>query len=227
MDGELVAQYGYTTIPNRGLAFRHQPLPLCYLVPGMNPADSTALVERARGGSADAMNELYARYGRRLLALIRLRMGRSLRGRLDSGDILQATLLRSFERIGQFKGEGGATFMTWMARIAENEIRDQADYHGRQRREAARAVPLDEATPAVTSHLRAVVSQLIADEDAARLERALEGIDEPHREVILLRKFEELSWREVAARMGRSEDACRMLLARGMVALTLKMKAGP
>jgi len=188
--------------------------------------DSTALVERARGGSVAALNELYTRYGRRLLGLIRLRMGPGLRGRLDSGDILQAALLRSFERIGQFKGEGGTSFMAWLARIAENEIRDQADYHGRQRREAARAVPLGAAAQAVTSHLRAAVSQLIADEEAARIERALEALDDAHREVILLRKFEELGWAEVAARMGRSEDACRMLLTRAMVALTLQMRAG-
>jgi DNA-directed RNA polymerase specialized sigma24 family protein len=36
-----------------------------------------------------------------------------------------------------------------------------------------------------------------------------------------------LSFKDVAARMGRSEDACRMLLARAMVALTLKLKAMP
>jgi len=41
--------------------------------------------------------------------------------------------------------------------------------------------------------------------------------------VILLRKFEELSFKEIALRLGRSEDACRMLLARAMTALTMKM----
>ena len=189
--------------------------------------DTTALLARARDGSREALNELYARYGRRLLGLIRLRMGRGLRNRLDSADILQATLLRSFERIGQFEGEAGGSFMAWLGRIAENEIRDRADYHGRQRRDAARAAPLDAAAQAVTSHLRAAVSQLIADEERARLERAIEALEEDHREVILLRKFEELGWAEVAARMGRSEDACRMLLSRAMVALTLKMRAGP
>ncbi|HSK08375.1 MAG TPA: sigma-70 family RNA polymerase sigma factor [Vicinamibacterales bacterium] len=188
--------------------------------------DSTVLVERARAGSADALNELYARYGRRLLGLIRLRMGRGLRDRLDSGDILQATLLRSFERIGQFRGEAGGSFMAWLARIAENEIRDRADFHGRQRREAARAVPIEAAGQAVTSHVRTAVSQLIADEEAARLERVLDTLEAAHREVILLRKFEELSWGEIAARMDRTEDACRMLLTRAMVALTWRMKEG-
>jgi DNA-directed RNA polymerase specialized sigma24 family protein len=48
-----------------------------------------------------------------------------------------------------------------------------------------------------------------------------------HREIILLRKFEELSFAEIARRLGRSEDASRMLLARAMTALTLKMSEIP
>lgn len=189
----------------------------------MTPVDSTELLTRARAGSVDALNELYARFGRRLLGLIRLRMGRALRDRLDSGDILQATLLRSFERLDQFRGDGGQSFMSWLARIAENEIRDRADFHGRRRRGVAQEVRLDAAEPVITTHVRSAVSQLIADEEAARVESALEGLDEAYREVILLRKFEELSWAEVAGRMGRTEDACRMLFTRAMVALTLKM----
>jgi DNA-directed RNA polymerase specialized sigma24 family protein len=41
--------------------------------------------------------------------------------------------------------------------------------------------------------------------------------------VILLRKYEELPFGEIARRLGKTEDACRMLLARAMTALTLKM----
>ena len=61
------------------------------------------------------------------------------------------------------------------------------------------------------------------DERAARLEDAIESLTPSHRDVILLRKFEELSFAEIGQRLGKSEDACRMLLARAMTALTLKM----
>jgi RNA polymerase sigma-70 factor (ECF subfamily) len=189
-------------------------------------SDSTALVLRARAGSVDALNELYARYTRRLLGLIRIRMGQQLRGRLDSGDILQATLLRSFERIDQFEGEAGATFMSWLARIAQNEMRDAADFHSRQRRAIGAAVPLEAAEQLVTGHVRSALSQLIADQEAVRVEAALACLEDAHREVILLRKYEELSWAEVAARMGRSQDACRMLFTRAIVALTLRLQEG-
>ena len=47
------------------------------------------------------------------------------------------------------------------------------------------------------------VSQLIADEEAERLERALEALGpEAHREVIVLRKFEELSFAEIGGAHG-------------------------
>ena len=74
--------------------------------------------------------------------------------------------------------------------------------------------------------MRSVLSQVIIDEQAGELEAALDSLSDAHREIILLRKFEELSFREIAQRLGKSEDACRMLLARAMTALTLKL-AGP
>jgi len=56
-----------------------------------------------------------------------------------------------------------------------------------------------------------------------RLEQAIESLGEAHREVILLRHFEELSFPEIAERLGGSPDACRMLLPRAMASPTVKM----
>ena len=180
------------------------------------------LLQRARAGSTEALNELYERCAGRLLAFIRLRLGRDLRSRLESRDILQATLLKSVEHIGDVQATDSRGLMAWLARIAEHEIRDRADYHHRQRRDAAREVLIDEAAvpPALT---RSALSKLILSEEAERLETALDSLSENHRDVILLRKFEGLSFAEIGRRLGKSEDACRMLFARAMTALTLAM----
>jgi RNA polymerase sigma-70 factor (ECF subfamily) len=193
----------------------------------MTREESTVLLRAARQGSREALSELYARYGTRLLAFIRMRMGRSLRAQLESRDILQNTLLKSFQRIEQFEGDGGATLMGWLMRIAENEIRDQVDYHHRQRRDVDAAVPIDAGGIDIAGRAASAISAAVAHEEAERLAVALEALDPDHREVIVLRKLEELSFRDVAARMGRSEDACRMLLARAMVALTLQLRSAP
>jgi RNA polymerase sigma-70 factor (ECF subfamily) len=186
-------------------------------------AESTALLREARAGSPEALDALYARIAGRLLALIRLRLGPALRAHLESRDVLQATLLKSFERIDQFEGTDGATLMAWLARIAEHEVRDRADYHQRQRRDAAREVPLESAGPGPAIDGRSALSQVILDEEALRLERAIETLSPAHREILLLRGFEERGFREIGRELGKSEDACRMLYARAMAALTLAL----
>jgi RNA polymerase sigma-70 factor (ECF subfamily) len=172
------------------------------------------------------LNCLYDRCAGRLLAFIRLRLGPDLRSRLESRDILQAALLKSLDGLQTFKGEETRAFMAWLARIAENEIRDRADFHHRHRRDAARDVPVDDDVP-VAALTRSALSRVILDEETKRLEDALEALDPLYREVILLRKFEELPFAEIGRRLSKSEDACRMLLARAMTALTLKMSEAP
>lgn len=193
----------------------------------MERQETTRLLARARDGSGEALNKVYGRIAGRLLAVIRLRLGPELRSQLESGDVLQATLLRSFERIEQFEGSRGASLMAWLARIAENEIRDLADYHKRQRRDARRNVPLDAAGEPLATNVRSLSSKVVLDEEALRLEAALESLPEHHRRIVVLRKLEELDWAEIARRMGKSQDACRMLLARAMAALTISLQGEP
>lgn len=193
----------------------------------MRDPASGELLEQARGGSSEALGRLFERSAGRLLALIRLRLGPRLRGQLESRDILQACLLRASERIDQFQGSGASSFMGWMARIAENEVRDQASFHARGKRDAARSLPLEEAADQLPAPLRSALSALVLDERARRLEAALEQMEDRQREVIVLRQLEELSYAEIAQRLGGSPDACRMLYARAMASLTLRMRGQP
>jgi RNA polymerase sigma-70 factor, ECF subfamily len=192
----------------------------------MSPDATATLLEQAKGGSPEALNALYERCAVRLLAFIRLRLGRELRGRLESRDILQAALLKSMEHFGELRASDTRSLMGWLARIAEHEIRDCADFQKAQRRDAAREVALDSDAP-LPALTKSALSRVILDEQAQRLEQALDSLTAAHREVILLRKFEELSFAEIAARLGKSEDACRMLLARAMTALTLRLTDMP
>jgi len=61
----------------------------------------------------------------------------------------------------------------------------------------------------------------------ARIEAALESMAAAEREIIVLRKLEELPFSAIGARIGKSEDACRMAFARAMAALTLRLSREP
>jgi RNA polymerase sigma-70 factor (ECF subfamily) len=115
--------------------------------------------------------------------------------------------------------------VAWLAGIAQNAIRDQAAFAHRQRRDVAKTVPLDDHVETLVADVQSEVSRLHLKEETRRLEKAMEALDPLQRDVILLRKYEELSFQEIAERLGRSPDACRMLLARALTALTERLRA--
>jgi RNA polymerase sigma-70 factor (ECF subfamily) len=189
-----------------------------------NRSETTRLLRQARAGAPDALDALFERCGRRLLALIRARMGRDLRSFTESRDLLHATLLKAFERFDQFERSDARSLMAWLAAIACNEIRDTHDYLGRQRRDRAVLTRSHGDLDAFAGQVEGQVSRVLFDERWRRLETALDRLEPDHREVILLRKLEEHGFAEIGRRMDRSPDACRMLLARAMAALTLAME---
>lgn len=191
----------------------------------MDRGDVTARVLRAREGSRADLDALLRRHAGKLLALIRLRMGPQLRGSLESRDVLQNTLLKAFEGIEDFQGQDRDTFMAWLARIAHNEIRDQASFHHAQRRDQRNNVPLSDAVLVAT--VRTATRRVALGEQAHRLESAIEALADDQRQVIVLRKLHERSFPEIGAILDRSPDACRMLFARAMTALTMQLETAP
>jgi len=193
----------------------------------MNAADGETedLLRRAREGSREALGLLLGGCGERLLTLIRLRLGPSLRERVESRDVLQATLLKALLHIDGFRGTRRESLMAWLARIAQNEIRDAADFHGRQRRQVGQTVAMGgtQELDGLAADVRSETSRIALNERSLRLLAALEALSPEHREVIVLRQLEERPFAEVAGQMGRSEDACRMLLARAMATLTISL----
>lgn len=189
----------------------------------MESLSAADLLARARSGEPDALDQLFDRVSGKLLALIRIRMG-ALRERMESRDLLQGTLTKALGSLDQFAGRDSAALMAWLGAIARNEIRDQLDrqHAGRRRRDLE--VAIDDA-PELEASVASMVSRLAVDERLRRLESALLELPEDQREVVVLRSFEELEFRAVGERMGRSADACRMLYARALAALTMRLTA--
>jgi RNA polymerase sigma-70 factor, ECF subfamily len=186
---------------------------------------SAILLRQARDGSTEALGRLFDLCGEKLLALVRLRLGPELRRELESRDVMQETLLKAFQRLDQFEGGSRDALMGWLAVIAWNEIRDRADHFRRLRRDRRLRVTWQSGLDPVERRLHSEVSRIALRREVRELEAALESLELDHREVILLRRFEELSFRQVGERLGRSEEAARKLYARAVAALTLQVRA--
>ena len=192
------------------------------------------LLQRAQGGDREALERLFTRYYPRVLPIIRVRIGRQLRARLESGDILQDTFIAALRSFDRFEVRDEAAFLNWLARIAEHQIQDAADFFGAQKRNVAREVPLDPSTDGSPSGREphdaapAPFEQVHQREQASGVEKALEGLSEDYRELILWRDFMGASWAVIAEETKRpSPDAARMMYGKAIVELTRLMNREP
>ncbi len=186
------------------------------------------LVALAKDGDGSALNQLYALYGERVRWMMRLRMGKELRSKLESMDLAQEVLLRTLKGLGTFKYENEGDFTRWLARVADNTFRDELDRLHAGKRDIRKERPLDDrglmgrtGLPGSPPGLSATTPSEIMSkkEDLARLERAMDTLKAEHREVIVLAKLEGLPYSEIADRLGKSVDAVKMLVSRAVVAL--------
>lgn len=193
-------------------------------VVGVDRSQTTQLLLRAKQGDAEAIEDLYSRIGSRLLSLIRLRLGSSLMNTLEPEDVAQEVLVRSFAKLERFEKDSSRSFFAWLATITRNVIRDLLDFHQQARRDQRRTLSVNALPNEIVKKHRSALSRMIRDEQWLRLERGLRMLDEPHREIILLRQWEERPFKEIGAVLGKSEDASRMLYSRALAKLTMVLK---
>lgn len=173
------------------------------------------LVEKARAGDPSAFHELVDRYAGFLFALAVSLSGNAA----DAEDMVQETFAGAFRGVAAF--EGRASVKTWLARIL---IRQAARYHRTARRRQAMFLPLEAAAE---SHAAGASGHTAAD---TRLDvmAAIGSLSPEHREVIVLRELQGLSYEEmaVALEVPRGTVESRLFRARREMQELLKEYLG-
>ena len=144
--------------------------------------------------------ELYDQNFHRVYAFV----ARRVRDRAEAQDLTAHVFHQALANLEKFKWRG-APFVTWLYRIASNAIADQAR---RKLREVGEPVEPSSDT--------SVPSEMETVERRARLFREVERLPEDQRRVIVLRFADEMSIREIAAMLGRTEGAVKQLQFRGL-----------
>jgi RNA polymerase sigma-70 factor (ECF subfamily) len=152
-------------------------------------------VLRAKGGDEEAMRFLYLRYVENVYGYV----CSIVRDEHDAEDVTQQVFAKLITALARYEPRV-VPFSAWILRVAHNAAID----HVRGRR----VIPVEE-----------VRSPDEPDDDVARerwedLQTALRSLPHEHREVLLLRFLVGLTPREVAARLGRSEDAVNAMQLR-------------
>lgn len=191
-----------------------QPLP-----DAPDDAGSRELLERLRAGDRGAGDELFRRHHDEMLFAIRARLGSKLRGAVQSQDVLQSVALEAFRDLRAFEHRGPDSFSAWLRRLVVTKIHDLADRWSAQKRDAG-AMRGDSALLEVADRDDDRGAGYL-DARYEQVERALALLPEDLREVLVLRRVEGLSSREVAERLGRSDAAVRQMHSRALARLAL------
>ncbi|MCS6856198.1 MAG: sigma-70 family RNA polymerase sigma factor [Sandaracinaceae bacterium] len=154
------------------------------------------LVERAQRGDGQAFRLLFERYHRRLYALVY----RMLQNREDAMDCVQEAFVKVYRHLPNF--QGSASFYTWLYRIAFNLAIDQL-----RRRRGGATIGLDEKVRQEEDDDQSIRPRLLEENPlrtvlrqrlAQRIQEALDKLPPYHREVLLLREIEGMSYEEIA-----------------------------
>jgi len=152
---------------------------------------------------------------------------RMVRDTAAAEDLAQEVFLRVYRARGQYLPT--AKFTTWMFRIATN-LALNALRDGRYRQQEVsidRSADGESEQPAleIADQQPSIELELIRRDRAAQIRRAVEALPEKQRAAVLLHKYQEMDYDEIAGVLGCSESALKSLLFRAYE--TSRMELAP
>jgi RNA polymerase sigma-70 factor (ECF subfamily) len=148
-----------------------------------------------------------------------------LTAKLGASDIIQQTLFQAAGQFDDFRGTTVEQFRGWLRQILVNEARGLNRRFGAQRRSAGREFSL-EPEDSSSSYFSQFVDEMLtpsseamARERALAVQTALEKLPAELRQVIRLRNWEKLQFREIGERMNVSTSSAAKLWYKALVEL--------
>ena len=131
-------------------------------------------------------------------------------------EITSETFFKALKAAGKFRGEG--EMQAWLFRIARN-------CYFTHRKKARRQEPArPETLVRLAGAEESPEEQLARREDAARVRRLADGLPEPYREVLQLRVFGELSYKQIGELFGKTENWARVTYHRARLKIQERME---
>ncbi len=189
------------------------------MVAGSGSAENAALsevLERAQRGEGEAFGELYRRFSRRVLGLCLHLLG----SREDAEDATSEVFLKVHGALGRY--DRSIPFGAWLTSIATNHCLDRLR---RRRREGRLFDPEpEEAAPAAGEP--SPLAELMVAEERAAVALAVAALPERYRLPLALRYHAEMSYAEIATRLGLTREQVATSLFRAKERLRRALTRG-
>ena len=159
----------------------------------LDSTEEREIVLRCQKGDADAMGTLIIQYQHWVYNIAYGMLGHHQ----DAEDVAQDAFLSAWENIGKFQFR--SRFSTWLFRIVKNKCLNHIDRYQRRKTDPTEIddsqpwVPLDTVTPE---------EEALRTEEKNIVHAALAKLKDSHREILVLRELQELSYEEIAEILG-------------------------
>jgi RNA polymerase sigma-70 factor (ECF subfamily) len=192
--------------------------------PVSNPANSsgapdatTELLERARAGDEDTLNQLFTRHLPLLRRWASGRLPQWARDIADTTDLVQETVIAALRHLDRFEHRGEGALQAYLRQAVLNRIRNEI------RNRATRGERAD-VDSRIEDEGTSPFDAAVAQQHLEQYDAALERLKPEERQAVVSRVELGLSYAEIAELLGKpSANAARMTVVRALIRLADEM----
>ena len=167
--------------------------------------DDNELIERFQHGDTAAFDMLFTRYQKRTYRLVQ----RFVSNPEDASDLTQDAFIRAYQGLGDFKSQ--CQFYSWLYRITVNLC---IDFLRKKARSEVLLYDSDESEDLPMSNIPDPRSESPAQavenkELRAHIRKAVRRLPPKQRQIFILRHWDGLSLKDIAAAVGRSDGTVK------------------
>lgn len=169
-----------------------------------------AAINAFKNGHQDEFIKIYDKYFKRIYSFIYFKTSH----KETAEDLSSQTFLKALKSLHKFKDDNNSSLFAWLIMIARNNV---TDYY----RSYKNLQDIDDFWD--LSGDEDIIQDLEFKEKASYLRKYLKELKNSQREIIILRVFQDLSYKEIAEIQHKNEAACKMEFSRALKHLKDKL----
>lgn len=162
------------------------------------------LIKKAQDGEAEAFGQLYDQYLAKIYRFVFIKVS----SQTDAEDLTQQIFLNAWQNIKSFQFQG-FSISSWFYRIAYNEVIDF--YRTRKHHETIETLPEE-----ILSESPGTDRILDQNVEIEKIKAALQKLEGDQQNVLLMKFVDDLSNKEIAQILNKSEGAIRVIQHRAL-----------